>query len=51
MCEKCAEIDAKIDYYRLLALRVTDQPMLGGLNKLIERLQAERAALHPEQPK
>jgi hypothetical protein len=51
MCEKCIILDAKIDQYRLLAFRMTDEPLLDELNKLIERLQAEKAALHPEQAK
>jgi hypothetical protein len=49
MCDKCVELDSKIDHYRLLASRVTDQLMLDGIKQLIDRMQAEKAALHPEQ--
>ena len=50
MCEKCAELSNKIEHYRFIASRMTDQPTLDGIRKLIERLQAQKAALHPEQP-
>ncbi len=49
MCRQCAEIDKKIEHYRLLASRVTDQPLLDGIRDLIKRMQAQKAALHPEQ--
>jgi hypothetical protein len=49
MCEKCVELDKKIEHYRHMASRITDQPMLDGIKELTERLQAQKAALHPEQ--
>ena len=49
MCEKCDEIDRKIEHYRFMASRITDQPILDGIKHLIERMQAQKAALHPEQ--
>ena len=49
MCNKCVEIDKKIEHYRLLASRLTDQPILDGIKELIERMQAQKAALHPDQ--
>jgi hypothetical protein len=49
MCDKCFEIDKQIDHYRLLASRLSDQLMLDGIKQLIDRTQAEKAALHPEQ--
>ena len=51
MCEKCDEIDKKIDHYRVMASRITDQPLLDGIKELIERMQAQKLALHPEQAK
>jgi hypothetical protein len=51
MCDKCVEFDGKIDHYRFLASRLTDELTLDGIKQLIERLQAEKAALHPEQTK
>jgi hypothetical protein len=49
MCEKCVEIDSKIEHYQRMASRMTDQAMLDGIKQLIDRMQAEKAALHPEQ--
>jgi hypothetical protein len=51
MCEKCVELDSKIEHYRLLASRITDQPILDGIKQLIERMQAQKLLLHPEQTK
>jgi beta-phosphoglucomutase-like phosphatase (HAD superfamily) len=48
MCEKCVELDNKIEYYRSITSRVTDRPTLDGIEELIERLQAQKSALHPE---
>jgi beta-phosphoglucomutase-like phosphatase (HAD superfamily) len=49
MCEKCVEIDQKIERYQRMSSRINDQPTLDGIKKLIEQLKAEKAALHPEQ--
>jgi hypothetical protein len=49
MCEKCTELDSKIEHYQHMASRITDQAMLDGIKDLIERMQAQKAALHPEQ--
>ena len=49
MCEKCAELDSKIEHYQYMASRITDQQTLDGIKKLIERMKAQKAALHLEQ--
>jgi hypothetical protein len=49
MCEQCVEIDGKIEHYKRIASRMDDRAMLDGIKKLIAGLQAEKAALHPEQ--
>jgi hypothetical protein len=49
MCEKCVELDSKIEHYRFMASRISDQAMLAGIKGLIERMHAQKAALHPEQ--
>jgi hypothetical protein len=49
MCEKCVKLDSKIDHYRFLASRLTDQLTIHGIKQLIDRIQAEKAALHPDQ--
>ena len=49
MCWKCEEIDKVILHYQTLSTRVTDRLTLEGLQQLIETLEAEKQALHPEQ--
>jgi hypothetical protein len=48
MCDKCQELEKKIERYRTLATRLFDQPTIETINKLIEEMQAEKAGLHPE---
>jgi hypothetical protein len=49
MCDKCVEIDGKIEHYQRLSSNITDQRTLDGIKELIERMKAQKAALHPEQ--
>jgi hypothetical protein len=49
MCEKCLEIDGKIEHYRGIASKITDQAMLRGIEVLIDRARARKAELHTEQ--
>jgi beta-phosphoglucomutase-like phosphatase (HAD superfamily) len=51
MCDKCDEIDKKTEHYRSIAARITDQPLLDGIKELIERMQNQKRAFHPEQEK
>ena len=48
MCEKCEELDDKIEHYRNLRARVTDRQTNEGIGELIEDMLAQKAALHPE---
>jgi hypothetical protein len=49
MCEKCVEIDKKLEQYRRLASSITDQLTIDRINKLIKDKAAEKATLHPDQ--
>jgi hypothetical protein len=51
MCEKCLEIDARIERYQRLSSGITDQATLDGIKQLIEQAAAQKTALHPEQEK
>jgi len=51
MCETCNELDKKIEHYRQLAARVRDPLLTEGVGKLIEEMEAQKAAFHPEQQK
>ena len=48
MCDKCTELDKKIEHYEALLSRITDKMTLDGIGELVAELAAERAALHPE---
>jgi hypothetical protein len=51
MCARCEELDKKIGHYRELAARVCDPLLTEGVGKLIEEMEAQKVALHPEQQK
>ena len=46
MCEKCAELDAGIEFCRLVAARSDTDLRRQGLEMLIESYSAEKVALH-----
>jgi hypothetical protein len=48
MCEKCIELDEKIDHYEKLSRMITDERALDAIRKMIEGVKAQQAALHPE---
>jgi hypothetical protein len=49
MCDKCKPIDAKLLRYVDLRYRVTDDQALAGIEHLIQELEAQKKALHPEE--
>ena len=49
MCDKCQELEKKIERYRRLTFSINDQLTIDQLNQLIKELEAEKAKLHPEQ--
>lgn len=48
MCEKGVGLDAKIERYRQLSAWVSERIVLSAIKTLSDKLQAEKAALHPE---
>jgi hypothetical protein len=48
MCDKCVELDGKIEHYKRMASRTVDPDLLDGIQKLIKRMKALKALLHPE---
>jgi len=50
MCEKCLEIDKKIERYTVLSEGITDEKMIEHIRSLIEPLRAQKTALHPGAP-
>ena len=49
MCEKCQELEKKIERYRRIAFSINDPLTIDRLNQLIKDTDAERAKLHPDQ--
>jgi hypothetical protein len=45
MSQECVEINEKIEYYSLLAARVTEPDLLDGIEEVLEHLHAIRAIL------
>ena len=51
MCEKCAELDEKIERCERVVVSVGDRVTVERIMAMIEDLQAQKAALHPENQK
>jgi hypothetical protein len=51
MCEKCEELEKKIERYRRLAFSINDRLTIDRLNQLIKDAEAAITALHSKQEK
>jgi hypothetical protein len=49
VCEKCAQLDKKIEHYETIVVSIGDRATVERLMAMIADLQARKAALHPEQ--
>jgi hypothetical protein len=49
MCDKCIQLDKKIEHYERLAGGITDELVLERLRELVREMRAQKTALHPEQ--
>ena len=49
MCDKCIELDKKIQQYRRIAFSLNDRLTLDRIKTAIAKLEAQKAALHPKQ--
>ena len=49
MCDKCQELEKKIERYRKLAFSINDRETIDRFNELIKEVEAEKAKLHPDQ--
>jgi len=49
MCDKCVELDKKIEHYERILVSIGDRGTVERLMAMIADLQAQKAALHPEQ--
>jgi hypothetical protein len=48
MCDKCEQLDRRIEHYQKLLLGVGDQLTVDRIKSLIADLRAQKAAIHPE---
>jgi hypothetical protein len=48
MCEKCVEIDKKLERFERLEKSINDEQFVGFMKQMISELTAQKLALHPE---
>ncbi len=48
MCEKCKELDHKIEHYERIRANISDQLTVDRIKELLEQMKAEKIALHPD---
>jgi hypothetical protein len=46
MCEKCADLDRKIEHYERLRLSIADQVTVERIKELVAQMKAQKADLH-----
>jgi hypothetical protein len=51
MCDKCIELDKKIEHYERVASGMADELTLERLRESVREMRAQKAALHPEKQK
>jgi hypothetical protein len=51
MCDRCANIDVTIAYYKKMLSDITDQAAIIMVNMVISNLESDKAALHAEPTK
>ena len=49
MCDKCIQLDKKIEHYERLALGVADDLTLERIRESVRKMRAQKASLHPAQ--
>jgi hypothetical protein len=47
MCEKCVELDKKIEHYRQLSNLVSDEKAQEAIRFLVAKYHHDKRALHP----
>ena len=49
MCDKCQELEKKIERYRRIVFSINDRETIDRFNELIKDTEVEKATLHPDQ--
>ena len=47
MCDKCVELEKKIEHYERIRSSINDQLTVDRIKELVERMRTQKAALHP----
>ena len=48
MCEKCVELERKIEHYERIRLSIGDQVTVDRIKELVAKMKAQKAEFHPE---
>ena len=48
MCDKCLELDDKIEHYRRISRSITDRLTIDRIEEMVKELLNQKIALHPE---
>jgi hypothetical protein len=48
MCDKCKELDGKIEHYERIRLSIGDQVTVDRIKELVAEMNAQKAKFHPE---
>jgi hypothetical protein len=49
MCDKCKELDDKIEHYERISASITDQLTIDRIKELVKQIKTQKDALHPTQ--
>jgi hypothetical protein len=48
MCDKCGELDGKIELYERIRLSIADQVTVDRIKELVAEINAQKDKFHPE---
>jgi hypothetical protein len=48
MCDKCKDLDQRIEHYQRISASMTDETVIDRIKELIAKIKAQKAELHPE---
>jgi hypothetical protein len=51
MCDKCVELDGKIEHYERIRSSIADQLTVDRIEELVAEMNAQKAKVHPEKEK
>ena len=51
MCDKCKELDERIEHYQRISRSIGDQLTIDRIAEAVKDLQNQKIALHPEPQK